>query len=67
MTLEEKNKLLFDGFYKVCEFLCKYPPVEMPHGEYGDIIGVLCGSGVDPEGPYKYMSYFLNKVQKGNE
>ena len=65
MTIEQKNKILFNALKKACEYMCKYPPAEMPSGEYKDIIWkALFGSGVDENGALKYMAYFLDKAKE---
>ena len=45
--------------------MCKYPPAEMPSGEYEDIIWkALTGSGVDENGALGYIAYFLDKAKE---
>ena len=68
MTLEEKNKILFDAFKKACEYMCKYPPAEIPSGEFEDIVWkAMLGSGVDKNGAFNYMAYFIEKVKEGDD
>lgn len=65
MTIEQKNKILFDALKKACEYMRKYPPAEMPSGEYEDIIWkALIGSGVDEKDTLRYMAYFLDKAKE---
>ena len=65
MTIEQKNKILFDALKKACEYMCKYPPAEMPSGEDEDILWkAMIGSGVDKDGALRYMAYFLDKAKE---
>ena len=65
MTIEQKNKILFNALKKACEYMCKYPPAEMPSGEYEDILWkAMIGSGVDKDGALRYMAYFIDKVKE---
>ena len=65
MTIKKKNKILFDALKKACEYMCKYPPAEIPSGEYEDILWkAMIGSGVDKDGALRYMAYFLDKAKE---
>lgn len=66
LTLEQKNQILFDALKAAGTFFRQYPPAEMPHDEYADMIGVIAGGrDRDPVG-LEFMAYFVQKAKVEN-
>ena len=64
LTLEEKNQILFDALKAAGTFFRQYPPAEIPHDEYEDMIGIIVGGRHrDPTG-LEFMAYFIQKVKE---
>lgn len=65
MRFEEKYAILQDALREAGKFMREYPPAEMPHGEYSDIImkAIVGGAIDDPEGN-RYVNYFLERAIK---